>query len=486
MDHGFTKHALFTFDYFRRFAKYSALTLVFVASTAFTAWEATHMYVEHVELAPEVDPEVKKWEWDKEREKWAGGDGGGTDNGLGFKAAHAVRSAWIAQHWGTGGESTVLMNSKAFTGGAGRAKGVGPMNVVEARLEFAQDYLAIALKLAEGRKDRLEPGTMNALLSRHASVLELMGSRDALFEARSELERVWKGLDPATAPAERARVALKLGDLNGRLGDGEDARGWWTKAIQLTQGQADSPRDTLSAVHDIAPSSPLAQRTLVATLVSLSAHYATTGQLRPAHLLQESAIDLIRSIPMPSSFATTSPPQTLHALYLLHRSSLLSVHLAEVLYALHAAPATSISWLQNAAASSERVALALTGLPAVHPDAPGSRIPHPPASEKPLLPAFVASASLRRPASSLLRDARRSAAEAWNLIGVLTEGEGKKDSPEKALECYERALGWAGVAADRVGNIGEAGEGVLEVEWKLLWTNYVRARDALRSKPGSP
>ena len=34
-------------------------------------------------------------------------------------------------------------------------------------------------------------------------------------------------------------------------------------------------------------------------------------------------------------FASTSSAQTLHDLYLLHRSSLLSIHLAEVLFAQH-------------------------------------------------------------------------------------------------------------------------------------------------------
>ena len=51
---------------------------------------------------------------------------------------------------------------------------------------------------------------------------------------------------------------------------------------------------------------------------------------------------------------------------------------------------------------------------------------------------------------------------------------------EKALEYYERALGWAGVSGDRAGGIGKAGEGTLESEWKTLWSNYVRARNAVK------
>jgi hypothetical protein len=160
--------------------------------------------------------------------------------------------------------------------------------------------------------------------------------------------------------------------------------------------------------------------------------------------------------------------------------------LAEVLYALRAAPEQSIQWLARAAESSERVALALAGLPLTHPDAPGSAIPHPPASEASLVPVFTKSNAMRRPAKSLLRDARRTAAEAWNLMGILRENEKVSGGPERALECYERALGWAGVAADRAGGIGEAGEGTPEAEWKALWNNYVRVREAARKQTEKP
>ena len=46
----------------------------------------------------------------------------------------------------------------------------------------------------------------------------------------------------------------------------------------------------------------------------------------------------------------------------------------------------------------------------------------------------------------------------------------------------ERALGWAGVSADRPGGVADPGEGVLEVEWKVFWANYVRAGDAVRKQ----
>jgi hypothetical protein len=86
---------------------------------------------------------------------------------------------------------------------------------------------------------------------------------------------------------------------------------------------------------------------------------------------------------------------------------------------------------------------------------------------------------MNKPAKSLIRDARRSAAEAWNLLGVLHEEKGDIKSLQTSLDCYERALGWAGVAA---GGDGKSGEGILEVEWKALRGNYSRVREALHTK----
>ncbi|KAH7930766.1 hypothetical protein BV22DRAFT_1108989 [Leucogyrophana mollusca] len=479
-DH-FTRSTMFTLDFFKRLAKFSLVGIFALGITGWTAFEGVHMWVEKVELAADQDSEVQRWEWAADAEKWSGGEFGGTDPALGFKGRHAVRSSWIAQNWGTGSGASVI-GSNAFSGRG--PQGAGGLNVVEARLEIAQSFLSVALKIGESRMSsgKLRPQTIGELLCRHAAILERMGTREALFEARSQYERVWAGLPGKGVDA--ARIALKLGDLDHRLGDTEDALAWWTRALHLTQG---SVYEGVAGptISQVVPSSPSAQRTTASTLVSLSAYYSTSGQLKRAQAIQESALNLLRSIPSPPSLAAASPPQALHALYLLHRSSLLSIHLAEVLYALQSTPQPSIQWLTRAAESSERVALALAGLPFTHPDAPGSTIPHPPASEASLVSVFTKSPAMHKPAKSLLRDARRTAAEAWNLLGILTEGE-KDNGMERALECYERALGWAGVAADRVGGIGEAGEGTLEAEWKVLWGNYVRAREATRKQAVKP
>ncbi|KAH8107072.1 hypothetical protein BXZ70DRAFT_273821 [Cristinia sonorae] len=473
-------HAEFALDFFRRFIKFTAIGVVGVAFTTFTLWEGAHMYVENVELVPDIDPEVHKWEWDLEEERWGRGPSGGTDSGLGVKGSHAVRSAWMAQNWGVGTASKAP--SPGMSGRhPGSGTGPGGLSVVEARLEIAQAFLAVALQIAASRTEKLRPHTLVELQQRHANILERMGTRETLHEARRVLERVWASL-PGQG-IEAARTALKLGDINRRLGDDEDALDWWARALQLVQEQnsrvpVTAPPTTPASV----PSSPLAQRTLISTLVSLSAFYATARQLPQAQSLEESALALLRSIRQPDSLETAPPPQALHALYILHRSSLLSIHLAEVLYAQRNGTQASLEWLARAAESSERVALVLSGQPLIHPDAPQSKIPHPPSSETALLPLYAKSRAMHKPAASLLRDARRTAAEAWNLMGILTEDSKAPGSQKQAFECYERALGWAGVSGDRAGAVGKAGEGTLEADWKLLWNNYVRARNALKKE----
>jgi hypothetical protein len=144
-----------------------------------------------------------------------------------------------------------------------------------------------------------------------------------------------------------------------------------------------------------------------------------------------------------------------------------------------------MKWLSLAAQSSEQVALALAGLPMSHPKAPGSKVPHPPSPDAPLLAEYSKSISMKKPAKSLLRDARRSAAEIWNLLGMLHENKGDANSLQTSLDCYERALGWAGVATNGLRGGVKTGEGILGTEWKVLWGNYNRVREAIRSKLNS-
>ncbi|KAF9792407.1 hypothetical protein BJ322DRAFT_1029057 [Thelephora terrestris] len=443
----------FATGYFGRAFKYSLVGVLTLGVTLGTAFEAVHLYVENVALATETDPDVRKWEWDLQGDRWSPRGSGGTDSMLGFRCRHAVRSAWMAQNWGTGSSGSLM--------------GASNPNVVDSATQSAQEFLKIAISMAmtdRANGSNISEDTLRTLITRHAILLEFLGYKDSLLEARSELEQMWKTFPPSGV--EASQIAQRLGDLNKQLGEFDDAVVWWTRAVQLAGGRDPTTRIPLT-VPTSAPSSPLAQRSLISTLLSVSAFYATTGQLKKAREVETLSLDLIRSIKPPESFSSSSPGEVLHALYLLHRSAILSIHLAEVQHGLRSSLETSIQWLTNAAESSERVAFTLS-----EAAQRGSRraIPLSSMARSPLVASFSGSASIQRPASSLLRDSRRSAAEAWHLIGLLTEGS-KTGSPTKAAECYRRALGWVGVDTERLD------EGVVpqvDEEWSTLLKNYTR------------
>lgn len=458
VDENFAKHTLFVFDVGKRVLKFSSIGLLALGTTAAAVYEGVHMWVENVELASETDEEVRKWEWDQEFGKWTGDPArGGTDPGLGFKGRHIVRAAWMAYNWGVGFSASVI-GSEAGDG----LVGPGGIKVIDAGLQRTDDFLRTAISIAEKRSSNLYPQTITELIARHATVLERLGQQ-FLPESKAQYERVWAGL-PGKGP-DAVRTALKLGDLCSRLGQMDDALAWWSRAIHLIRDEPLDSIDNLPAVLDCAPSSPSAQRSLSAALVSLSAFYAMSGQLNQAQSIEEAGLKMLRSIRPPESLASASPPQSLHALYLLQRSSLLSMHLAEVLHAQRKPAGLSIQWLTSAAESSERVARALTGRSLSHNDIPEH--------EHPLSPGFTTSHPMKKAARGLLRDSRRTAAEAWNLMGVLNEAQGQIVS---ALRCYERAVDWAGTSTDRP-DIKRAAEWTLESEWAVFWGNYVRIKE---------
>ena len=463
--------------YVKRYAKWCFGAFSGLGITLLSAAAATHLWIENVEFAAESDEHCIQWQWDVEAERWGQSKAGGTDPSLGFMARFGIRSAWLEHHWTSPG--TLKQERPASK----RLSSLDEASPVERRLETTRHFLDDVLDIALSKESAglILPQTVTDILIRRADISERMGTKAGLTDARYDLQHVWTRL-PAKGQLA-SRIALKLGDLNFRLGDANNALAWWARCIQMVSssgGSANAP--LIPVIPPTPPSSPSAQRTLASALVSLSAYYATSGQLHQAQAVEESSLDLLRSIRFPDS-SSTSPAQTLHALYILHRSSLISTHLAEVLYASKNPPSQSMKWLSLAAQSSERVALALAGLPTSHPKAPGSKVPHPPSPDAPLLPEYSKSISMKKPAKSLLRDARRSAAEVWNLLGMLHENKGDANSLQAALDCYERALGWAGVATNGMGGGVKTGEGILETEWKALWGNYSRVREAVRSKP---
>ncbi|KAG6818122.1 hypothetical protein H0H87_000027 [Tephrocybe sp. NHM501043] len=449
----------------KRAIKYSAIASLGLAITALIGFEATHLWIEKVELAPEQDPEVKRWEWDQEAEQWSGNSvKGGTDPALGHHGKHRVRAAWAAYNWGHGDEAAVVDADATSAHDEGQPRS---LQLVDAKMKMAESFMRGALRVAD-ECPNAHPETITQLIARNATILERLGG-ESLYQAKTEFERAWAGFSGQGLDA--AHIALRIGEISSQLGQSNDVLAWWSRAITLANGTIPDELEKLPAVLKTAPSSPRAQRILSTTLVSLSAFYAKTGNLNQAQALEEATLTMLRSVPPPASLASASAPQALHALYLLHRSSLISIHLAEVLYARKQPHTQSIQYLTSAADSSERVARALTGNTPPMSEASTTTTSATPPQETAPIPAYTSSRSMKKPANALLRDARRTSAEAWNLIGILNETQGK-DLPA-ALWCYERAVQWAGTAVE--GSM-QPREGILHSEWVVIWDNYTRAK----------
>jgi tetratricopeptide (TPR) repeat protein len=446
----YARPTAFAFSVFHKIIKYSIGGIAIMAGVTALGLEATHQWVEHIELQPELkgDP----FGWESERDRWTGGPQGGTDSRLGWWARRAVRSAWIPLNWGSDNFESIIGVGEGEEGG---------LNIFERKYAVAETFLRGAIEAAQKRISEPSDHALLELTNLHAAVVERMGGRANLEAARTEWESLLSLL-PAHGN-ETARIAKRLGDLNARLGNITLAIDAWNRSLDATgftqQGRL--------------PSEPSSQRTTISTLLSISGNYALQRELQLAKQTEETALSMLEPLPIPSLTRITkdTAPEQLHRLFTYHRSALFMIHLAEVMWAQSSRKnlTTSLDYLAKAAEKSEHTALLLTGTPRVHPDAPLSAIPHPPVPNANLLTVFGSSKTLGQPARSLLRDARRSAAEAWNLRGLLLEG-GKGD--KEALECFERALEWAG------GQNNIEGEGdVLERYRKQIWRNWTRLRE---------
>ncbi|KAF8499913.1 hypothetical protein JB92DRAFT_2980760 [Gautieria morchelliformis] len=528
----FIQHTTFAFKNLGKMLAYVGYGTLIVGLVTATAYEGGHLWIERkMHITPDED--AKRWGW--EVEGWTGGDGGGTSPALGFVGRHAVRAAWFSLYYDSpfGGVTTISQ--------ANGANGMGNLNVAPSDLESARIYLEEAMARVRDQHGRVRMDTVGSdLLERHAAVLERIGTRAALARAREEYLQIFD--DGRDARFSKARFAVKIGDISERLGNVEAALTWWTRGITLatddnfleistpTRVTPPSPSPTGGiftsalwkwtmsppeeasssplietksskvALPNRPPSSPAAQRTLVAALLSISAHYSKINQLKEAKLIQEYAISLIDAMapmPMASSYvsrAVQSAGQSLHHMYLLQRKSVFALHHAEVTYSL--AP-SSVLWkarpltepvmdLLTAASSSEIVAQVLTGTSSLPSDAPygGSsqpaterpKVPHPAASHAPLASAYGESLWLRPSARSVLRDARRTAVEAWDLCGVLYKEIDRGEL--KAVECFERALGWA----EEPRSEGERLGATTVDAWQFLWERYMEARGTVRAE----
>ena len=521
----FSEHTLFAFRNLGRALAYFGYGTLIVGLVAATAFEGGHIWIEHrMRIAPDEDAE--RWGW--EVEGWTGGERGGTSPALGFFGRHLVRAAWFSLH------SNLPFDGATTISHADGSRSLGSLNIAASDLESACRYLENAIARARGQDGRVPMDKVGSdLLERHATVLERLGTRTALARAREEYIQILTGSREGDRISQ-SRLAVKIGRISERLGNNEAALTWWTRGIDLTSDDSSSenvarvvppsPRSTggnlasalsrwmqsklpeesspipfvgkLITLPLRPPSSPAAQRTLVAALLSISALYSRMNQLKEAEQVQEYAISLIDAmIPTPdnTSIEPQSPGQTLHHMYLLQRKSVLALHYGEVTYSIASsssssglqkavAPMKPLTDLLTAASLSEVVAQVLTGTTMLPlPDIAsagvssksGTRVPHPPASYASLALQYRESPWLQTSAQSLLRDARRTALEAWDLCGVLY-GE-VRDGDMKALDCFERALGWAAEPGAVGDLLSETGVNA----WETLWERYMEARNAI-------
>ncbi|KAG8689152.1 hypothetical protein FRC11_003982 [Ceratobasidium sp. 423] len=446
----YARPTAFAFSIFHRIIKYSLGGLALIVGSTALCLEAAHQWIEHVELKPEFKDNAFGWE--EEREHWSGGTKGGTDSRLGWWARRAVRSAWIPLNWGSANFEGIIGTGEGESGG---------LNIFERKYAAAEVFLRGAIEAAQKRIPKPNDHAILELMNLHAGVVERMGGRANLEAARIEWEALL-ALLPARSN-DAARVAKRLGDLNARLGNMQVALESWNRSLEAAG----------FVQQEKIPTNPYSQRLVISTLLSMSGNYALQRQLQLAKQTEDTALSLLGPLPPPSlsRIAKDIGPEQLHSLFMSHRSALFMIHMAEVLWAQSPRKnlSKSLDYLSKAAERSEQTALLLTGTPRIHPDVPLSSIPHPPVPNASLLNVFGSSKTLKQPARSLLRDARRSAAEAWNLRGLLLEGE---NEDKKAFECFERALEWAG------GQNNIEGEGdVLERDRKQIWRNWTRLRE---------
>lgn len=478
-----------------------------------TVYEGAHLWIEQ-QMHFDQDEDAEAWGWEPER--WSGGEKGGTSASLGLYGRHAVRAAWFALNY-----------HSPFANFAVQSKGNGTgdtYGLINSDVQSARVYLESAL--ARRNKDtngslRLDRVTLE-LLERYASVLERIGTRAALVKAGESYSLIYTA-HSNDARIPRARYAVKLGNIYERIGDGKLAFAWWRQSLNLIEQADEALRNkavatntkvstssksnvlgpvingvtaqtgledkistsTSSAVAtsskrfgksgqlqkddftnssdyitipDLPPHSPMGQRVLITVILALSSHYTRQNRLSEAKCIQEKAISLIDL--MGPSAPSGTWAEKLHRLFLLHRLSLLHVHHGEVNFALlpdGTSPGAEIGTkilteLHKAASLSEKVANSLIE------SAPEN------------LTSKKKSTWTKKDAQALLRDARLTATEAWDLSGILYHR--MKSDPKRASECFEQALQWA----------GEPGTGALSAQaWDSLLQRCKDATDSSNS-----
>ncbi|TXT04372.1 hypothetical protein VHUM_04139 [Vanrija humicola] len=518
--------AAYTLSLMGRVIKYLVFGGLTIAVVSLASYEGTHLYVEHVALAsPSRSGDDEAFGWADENQAWTGGERGGTDPRLGFRARHALRAAWIAWEWGAGDTASTIAIHPELRRPA--SPGAGSVNTVDRGYQLADEYIEAAIAAARRRgfafPPELDPtrpagppahaapepvhadATALDLLMLKAGILERIGTRDAVSHARELYEqvlaaRVGAGHDLPVPKARVMRLAHKLGDLAQRHGDAAEAEAWW--AWGLARAGLDLPELKAGVVppapstgswwwpfggSKAAPSEPApppATATLhalpapvlrAATNLLISASAADAQNATPAGLDAAAAVQALALsyLPHPKSVAVPSSstgPAVLQDTWEQQRAALVTLHKASVSHARKDASADPLELASSAADAAEAVLSTLT----------------------PTLPtAFTAPSSnpLAQPARRLLRDTLSTAAEASftraalleRRANLVTSTEDKVHCLEHAGEAYERAMSLAAAESGTTDAKSKKEEDAVGrgEDWTRFWTGYVRANEKI-------
>ncbi|TIA93315.1 hypothetical protein E3P99_00185 [Wallemia hederae] len=403
----FVKPTLETFGVFKSIFKWSSFfSLVGLVGTLAT-FEGVNQYVEFTKLdkaaSYQYPPPDDADEWSIENDDWSGGLNGGTESSLPWKAAHLIRSAWIALEWGVGTASS--------------AASLNPS------LDMSQSYLLSAITHVEAAHSvKNKDAVLNALYLRLADIRQRAGTRVSLNNALDGYEQVHSFLVAHSAPtAMIIKVEKRAGDVCKALGLDKESERWYLKGLsrvstpQKTNASNTSylpswltRRPQLDSHVDASRLSPAQFRAYVDTLLSLSRLYATSNRLSEASTIQKRLVNVLTK--------ELESVKGLQGDWIRHSLALSEVHLAEVTYAIsHKNLHESLGWLQDAEHLSLSANKSVSGV-------------------------YASDAYRKRQAHKLTSASRRTAAECAYLSGMLHQS---RNDTQRALGCFERAIKYA-------------------------------------------
>lgn len=399
----FVKPTLETASVFKNIFKWSSFFGFLGLVGSLAAFEGLNQYVEFYKLdratlayePPSNDIE----EWSFENDDWSGGQSGGTEPSLPWKAAHLIRSAWIALEWGVGTASN--------------AASLNPS------LEISQSYLLSAINHIENNDNvNNKDLALSALYLRLADIRQRMGTRISLNNALDGYEKVHSFLVSKGAPKTALmKVERSAGDVCKSLGLDKESERWYFKCLNHFSSNKKSTsiggympswltrRQQVDTQIDIKLLSPSQFRAYIDTLLSLSRLYSTTTRLTEAATVQRRLIDVLTN--------SIDTKQGLQNDWTKHSLALSQVHLAEVTFALNKNKLDeSLGWLQNAEQLSSNVYKSVDNVNA-------------------------SNAFSKNQAHKLTNASQRTASECAYLMGILHQSHHDK---ERALGCFERAI----------------------------------------------